>query len=276
MKHIITYGFILFFASLNAQQISVMTYNIKLDYPKEGENSWTTRKPILINQLKFNAPDILGVQEALPNQMKDIDSALVTCNFIGVGRDDGKNEGEYSAIFYKKDLFEVLESSTFWLSETPKKASLGWDAAYNRICTYALFKHLKTDNMFWVFNTHLDHVGVKAQVEGAKLILNKIKQLNIKKLPVILMGDFNMEDTHESIQYISKSLYDSKSVAAEIVGPLGTFNNYEFDKPVTQRIDYIFLSNDFTVNKYTVLNDSKNGKYPSDHFPVKVEITFAE
>lgn len=264
----------LFFAILNAQQIAIMTYNIKLDYPKEGENSWANRKPFLINQLKFNAPDILGVQEALPNQMKDIDSALVTYNFVGVGRDDGKNEGEYSAIFYKKDLFEVLESSTFWLSETPEKASLGWDAAYHRICTYGLFRNLKTNKVFWVFNTHLDHVGTQARMKSAKLILNKIKQLNSNNLPVILMGDFNMEDTHESIKYISENLRDSKLVADTVVGPSGTFNNFEFGKPVTRRIDYVFLSNDFIVNKYTVLSDSNEGKYPSDHFPVMVDITF--
>jgi endonuclease/exonuclease/phosphatase family metal-dependent hydrolase len=264
----------LFFAILNAQQIAIMTYNIKLDYPKEGENSWANRKPFFINQLKFNAPDILGVQEALPNQMKDIDSALLTHYFVGVGRDDGKNEGEYSAIFYKKDLFEVLESSTFWLSETPGKASLGWDAAYHRICTYGLFRNLKTNKVFWVFNTHLDHVGTQARMKSAKLILNKIKQLNSNNLPVILMGDFNMEDTHESIKYISENLRDSKLVADTVVGPSGTFNNFEFGKPVTRRIDYVFLSNDFIVNKYTVLSDSNEGKYPSDHFPVMVDITF--
>lgn len=260
-------------ASMNAQQISVMTYNIKLDYPKEGENSWATRKPYFINQLKANAPDILGVQEALPNQMKDMDSLLTDYHFVGVGRDEG-NKGEHSAIFYKKDLFEVIETSTFWLSETPEKASLGWDAAYNRICTYALFKNRNTGNRFWVFNTHLDHVGVKAQVEGAKLILNKIKHINKQNLPVILMGDFNMEATHESIQHISKSLRDSKSITNKVMGPLGTFNNFEFEKPVTRRIDYIFLSEGITVNKYSVLSDSYVGHYPSDHLPVMIDIAF--
>lgn len=271
-----TYCIIIFCAGLNAQQMSVMTYNIKLDYPKEGENSWTNRKPFLSNQLKFYEPDILGVQEALPNQMKDLDSVLVDYNFVGVGRDDGKNEGEYSAIFYKADQFEVLESSTFWLSDTPEKASLGWDAAYNRICTYALFKNLQTKKMFWVFNTHFDHVGAEARKQSAFLIMAKIKELNIENVPVILMGDFNMDDTHESITYISKSLNDSKIVANNTFEPSGTFNNFEFHKPVTRRIDFIFLSDGITANKYAVLSDSIDCHYPSDHLPVFVDITFAK
>lgn len=275
MKYILTYCVMMIVASLNAQQISVMTYNIKLDYPKEGENSWATRKPYFINQLKANAPDILGVQEALPNQMKDMVSLLTDYHFVGMGRDEG-NKGEHSAIFYKKDLFEIIETSTFWLSETPEKASLGWDAAYNRICTYALFKNRNTGNRFWVFNTHLDHIGVKAQVEGAKLILNKIKHINKQNLPVILMGDFNMEATYEGIQYLSKSLRDSKTIANKVMGPSGTFNNFEFDKPVTRRIDYIFLSEGITVNKYSVLSDSYEGHYPSDHLSVMIDIAFTK
>lgn len=273
---LITYCTIIFYMSLNAQQMSIMTYNIKLDYPKEGENSWMNRKPFFINQLKFYEPDVLGVQEAMPNQMKDMDNLLVDYNFVGVGRDDGKDEGEYSAIFYKADQFEVLESSTFWLSETPEKVSMGWDAVCNRVCTYALFENLKTKKMFWVFNTHLDHIGTEARIESIKLILNKIKLLNTQGLPVILMGDFNMEETHESIKYISKSLNDSKYVARNTFGPSGTFNNFEFHKPVTRRIDFIFVSDHITVNKYAVLSDSKACRYPSDHLPVFADIAFAD
>ncbi len=273
---LITYCAIIFCMSLKAQQMSIMTYNIKLDYPKEGENSWMNRKPFFINQLKFYEPDVLGVQEAMPNQMKDMDSLLVDYNFVGVGRDDGKDAGEYSAIFYKADQFEVLESSTFWLSETPEKVSMGWDAVCNRVCTYALFKNFKTKKVFWVFNTHLDHVGTEARTQSVKLILNKIKLLNTLGLPVILMGDFNMEETHERIKDISKSLNDSKYVARNTFGPSGTFNNFEFHKPVTRRIDFIFVSDHITVNKYAVLSDSKECRYPSDHLPVFIEITFTD
>ncbi len=260
----------LFFAiSLSAQEVSVMTYNIKLDHPKEGKNSWVNRKPMVIDQIHFYEPDIFGVQEALPNQMKDLDNLLAHYKFVGVGRDDGNDEGEYSAIFYNEKEFNILKSSTFWLSQTPERVSMGWDAVCNRVCTYALFQHKKTKERFWVFNTHFDHVGVEARKNSATLIIQKIKELNTKEYPVILIGDFNMEDAHESIRFITKHLKDSKAISKNTpFGPEGTFNGFHFDRPVIRRIDYIFVSNEFKVNKYAVLSDSKVGRYPSDHFPV--------
>jgi len=267
-----------FFSALNshAQDLSVMTYNIKLDYPKEGENSWTNRKPFFIGLLKFHEPDIFGVQEAMPNQMKEMDSLLADYSFVGVGRDDGKDEGEYSAIFYKKDKFKVLESSTFWLSQTPDKVTMGWDAVCNRVCTYALFQNKDTKQKFWMFNTHFDHVGVEARKNSATLIIQKIKEINKNGLPVILTGDFNMEDTHESIQFIKQHLRDSKAISKLVFGPSGTFNNFEFEKPVTRRIDFIFVSPEITVDKYGVLSDSWDCKYPSDHLPVFVKVNIGE
>lgn len=270
---IIAYCVITFSLNLQAQELSVMTYNIKLDYPKEGENSWANRKPFFINQLKFYEPDILGVQEAMPNQMKDMDSLLVNYSYVGVGRDDGKDAGEYSAIFYKKNQFTILKSSTFWLSQTPEKVSMGWDAVCNRVCTYALFQNKATKKIFWVFNTHFDHVGIEARKQSTILIMKKITELNTENFPVILMGDFNMESTDESIKFIENHLNDSKSIAKNRFGPDGTFNNFEFQKPVTRRIDFIFLSNDISVNKYAVLSDSINCHYPSDHFPVYLKLT---
>lgn len=261
--------------SMYAQELSLMTYNIKLDYPKEGENSWDNRKNWMIGQINFYAPDIFGVQEAMPNQMKFMDSTMTKYSFVGVGRDDGKDEGEYSAIFYDKDKFKIIESSTFWLSQTPDKVSMGWDAVCNRICTYVLFEDLKSKLQFWVFNTHFDHVGIEARRNSTKLILEKIKSINDKHFPVILMGDFNLEPDTENIQLIKKVLSDSRdSSISEPFGPSGTFNGFEFEKPVKRRIDYIFVSqNNIKVNKYAVLSDSKDLKYPSDHFPVYIELT---
>ena len=254
--------------------ISVMTYNIKLDYPKEGENSWTNRKPFFIDQIKFYEPDILGVQEAMPNQMNDMDSLLEEYAYVGVGRDDGKDEGEYSAIFYKMNELKILESSTFWLSKTPDKVSMGWDAAFKRVCTYALFENQKTKQKFWVFNTHFDHVGVEARKNSTTLIIQKIKDINTNNYPVMLTGDFNMEPSDESIQVILQSLNDAKVAAENTFGPKGTFNSFQFDQPVTRRIDYIFTSEDVVVNKYAVLSDNENLLYPSDHLPVYVEFAF--
>ncbi|MCF8273600.1 MAG: endonuclease/exonuclease/phosphatase family protein [Flavobacteriaceae bacterium] len=275
MKKIIINCFIMITALLNAQDMTIMTYNIKLDYPKEGENSWTNRKPFFINQLQFYEPDIFGVQEAMPNQMKDTDSLLIDYSFVGVGRDDGNDEGEYSAIFYKSNKFKVLNSSTFWLSQTPNKVSMGWDAVCNRVCTYALFENKKTGKQFYVFNTHFDHVGVEARKNSAILIIQKITEINSQKLPIILTGDFNMEATHESIEYITKHLNDSKAISKqEPFGPVGTFNGFNFHEPVKNRIDFIFVSSEINVEKYAVLSDSKDCKYPSDHLPVLVKIKF--
>lgn len=275
MKKVLTLFIILsFIGSVYSQELSLMTYNIKLDYPKEGENSWNDRKDWLIGQINFYAPDIFGVQEAMPNQMKYMDSTMTNYNFVGVGRDDGKDQGEYSSIFFEKNKFKIIKSSTFWLSETPEKVSMGWDAVCNRICTYALFEDLKNGKQFWVYNTHFDHVGNEARMESVSLILERVKSLNIKNLPVILMGDFNLEPETENIQIIKSVLDDSKDVSImEPFGPSGTFNGFEFLKPVTRRIDYIFVSkNNIKVNKYAVLSDSKDLKYPSDHLPVYVEL----
>ncbi|MDD7887530.1 endonuclease/exonuclease/phosphatase family protein [Flavivirga sp. 57AJ16] len=258
----------------NAQYYTVMTYNIKLDYPKDGKHSWENRKLFFMNQLKFHEPDIFSVQEAMPNQMKDIDRLLPNYSFVGVGRDDGKGEGEFSAIFYKKDKFKILRSSTFWLSQTPNKVSMGWDAVCNRVCTYALFENQKTKQQFYVFNTHFDHVGVEARKNSAVLIIEKITELNQKNDPVILTGDFNMEPDHESILYIKKTLKDSKHTASINFGPEGTYNGFHFDKPVISRIDYVFVSENVEVTKYAVLSDNWNLQYPSDHLPVFVELNF--
>ena len=274
MKQLLTIIVLMLGMTSFGQELSVMTYNIKLDYPKEGVNSWTNRKPFFINQIKFNSPDVLGVQEAMPNQMKDMDSLLPNYSYVGVGRDDGKDEGEYSAIFYNNEKLKVLESSTFWLSETPNEVSMGWDAVCNRICTYALFENKITRKKFWMLNTHFDHVGVEARKNSASLIIQKIKEINTEDLPVILSGDFNMEDTHESIQFIEQHLQDSIAIANLVFGPKGTFNNFEFDKPVTRRIDYIFVSEGITVEKYAVLSDSRDCKYPSDHLPVLAKVQF--
>jgi len=258
---------------LSAQNISVMTYNIKLDYPKEGKNSWSNRQAFMTNQIKFHEPDVMGVQEALPNQMKDLDSLLPDYKFIGVGRDDGGNQGEFSAIFYNSKVLKVGQNGTFWLSETPNKVSMGWDAICNRVCTYGLFENKANGQKFWAFNTHFDHVGKVAKKESVHLILRKMEEINQDKYPVVLMGDFNLEPETENIKMITKVLLDSKSVSKLVFGPEGTWNGFNFEKPVKRRIDYIFVSKEFfSVKKYAVLSDSWDTRYPSDHLPVIAEL----
>lgn len=266
--------FILLISWVNAQELTLMSYNIKLDYPIEGKNSWDSRKDWMIGQINFYEPDVFGVQEAMPNQMKYMDSTMTAYKYVGVGRDDGKDEGEYSAIFYDKNKFKIITSSTFWLSQTPDQVSMGWDAVCNRVCTFALFEELNSKAQFWVFNTHFDHVGEEARTNSVKLIMEKIKSLNKKNYPVVLMGDFNLEPETENIQLIKLDMYDSREVSeVKPYGPEGTFNGFHFEQSVTRRIDYIFVSkNNIEVKKYAVLSDSKELKYPSDHLPVYVKI----
>ncbi len=265
---------ILLFFCLNAsaQSYKVMTYNIKLDYPKEGENNWQLRKPFLIEQILFLKPDVLGVQEALLNQMCDLDALLMNYDFIGIGRDDGKKQGEYSAIFYNKNRLHVVQSDTFWLSPTPEKVSKGWDADFPRICTYALFQEKNSETKFWVFNTHFDHVGKEARENSVALILQKIMELNVQNYSVILTGDFNLEPNEKPIQQLANHLNDSKTIAKLSFGVEGTYNGFRYHKPALRRIDYIFVSHNILVDTYATLNTHNNGFYPSDHFPVWAEI----
>ncbi len=260
----------------NAQTLEVMTYNIRLDVAVDGKNAWPLRKEFLTSQIQFYEPDIFGIQEAKPNQVFDISIMLPKYDQVGIGR-EGKGTGESSNIYYKKDRFILKESNTFWLSETPNKVSKGWDAAYNRVCTYALLKDKKTRKNIWVFNTHLDHVGEVARTKGIELILSKIAAVNTKNYPVIFMGDFNSEPTSERIISLKNHMDDSRDISEEKpFGPTGTFNGFNHHEPVTTLIDYIFISkdSDLKVHKYAILSDSKDLKYPSDHLPVYVKFIY--
>jgi endonuclease/exonuclease/phosphatase family metal-dependent hydrolase len=262
--------------SSEMENLNIMTYNIRYDNPNDGENQWSNRKEFLSNQIAYNEVDIFGIQEGLQHQVLYLDSVFVDYNYIGVSRDDGKTKGEYSAIFYNSKKFKVIENNTFWLSETPNEISVGWDASMERICTYGLFETITTKQQFFVFNTHFDHIGNEARLKSTQLILQKINELNPENLPVLVMGDFNLTPVTAPIQKLSKALNDSKKVSKlKPFGPKGTFNAFRFNEPVTARIDYIFTSkNTISVEKYAVLSDSKDCKYPSDHLPVFIEIKF--
>ena len=267
--------FFLIIGSLSfGQNLKLMSYNIRLDVASDGQNAWPIRKDFFASQIQFYEPDIMGVQEAMPNQVIDLEQLLPQYNQVGIGR-EGQGKGESSSIFYRKEKLKVVSSNTFWLSDTPDLISKGWDAACHRICTFALFQEINSDRLFWVFNTHLDHVGVQSRAKAIELLLAKIDQFNNFNYPVILMGDFNLEPDDKSIIELKTKMNDARDVSiSSPFGPIGTFNNFEFDQPVTKRIDYIFISKNtkLEVKKYAVLTDSKNLRYPSDHFPVYVEI----
>lgn len=258
-----------------SQDLKVMTFNIRLSTEADKENSWTNRKNEAIGLLNYYHADFFGVQEAVPQQMIDIKNGMKNYQFVGVGRDDGADKGEYSAIFYDTEKLKVLQSGTFWLSETPDRPSKGWDAAYNRICTYALFKLKKGGKKFWAFNIHFDHVGNVARTNSSKLILEKIKAFNVKNYPVVLTGDFNLTDDSEPIKIISKELKDTYYHSqTPHYGPKGTFTAFDITKIPENRIDYIFTKGFEILSNRTVNDRRENLLYPSDHFPIIAELNF--
>ena len=258
-----------------SQDISVMTYNIKWDNTNDTVNNWNDRKEAMVDLLKHYQPNIIGMQEVVNGQLNYLVTNLLNFSSIGVGREDGKEKGEYSPILYDTKLFKVLKNSTFWLSDTPDKISVGWDAALERICTYALFEDLKTKKQFWVFNTHFDHIGVKAREKSAELIVSKIKDVNVNNLPVVLMGDLNLTPDETPILYLKDALTDGQSITEKtFYGPPGSFNGFDQDRVLTNRIDYIFVDS-FNVLEYMHIDDRmENNKHISDHLPVLATISF--
>lgn len=258
----------------SAQDLTVMTYNIRYDNPRDGDDNWHKRKEWLVEQVKSHNPDVLGIQEGLHQQVTYLDEQLSDYTHVGVGRDDGKEKGEYSAIYYKRDLFEVKESGTFWLSETPDEPSKGWDADIKRVCTYALLKDINSGKEFWVFNTHYDHKGKEARKQSSKLALQKIEELNTSNSPVVFMGDFNATADDQPIITVKEKMQDSFDVSAtKPFGPSGTNCGFDASKPATNQIDYIFVWGNLKVKRCGVISEEKNMRHPSDHFPVLAEIT---
>ena len=252
--------------------ITIASYNLRYNTKNDGINAWPNRKELVKGLIRFHEFDIFGIQEGLRGQLDDI-VEIGDFAFLGNGRDDGKQSGEHSSIFYRKSRFKVVESGDFWLSETPDVPGKGWDATCcNRICSWAKFNDLITKKTFYVFNVHFDHQGVVARRESGKLMVKKIQEI-AKDASVILTGDFNSTPETEQIQHIQSLLSDSKQVSqTPAYGPEGTFNGFKFDAPLKNRIDYIFTSKLVTVQKYGVLTDSFEQRYPSDHQPVVVKV----
>jgi len=262
---------LLFLQGLWAQQeIKVMSYNIRLNLESDGENKWGLRKERVAGLMNYYEPDFIGMQEVLPIQLEFLDENLIKYDYIGVGREDGKKTGEYNCIFYKKDKYTLLQQSNFWLSPTPDTPSKGWDAAFRRICTYGLFRNNKTSQKIWVLNTHFDHIGKVARLESAKLIIEKINELNTKHYPVILTGDFNSRPDDEPAKYMMANMQNSRNISKQVFGNVDTWNAFKFHEKPNGCIDYIFVSidNRISVSKFATLTDSYDLKYISDHFPI--------
>lgn len=253
--------------------ITLMTYNIRMDTPSDGENAWPNRKEALAKQILEVNPTIIGIQEGMPHQVEFLSKELNHYNFIGVGRDGG-NAGEYSAIYFDSKKVELQKENTFWLSTTPEKPSKSWDAAYPRICTYGLFKHIETNMFFWVFNTHFDHVGQQSRLNSTSIILKTIKELNDDN-PVFVIGDLNVTPQNEVINLFNQNFIDTYEASIETPkGSFGTFNGFDTTTPAKDRIDYILAdpSKNIEIVSYEVLSNKIDSKFLSDHFAVLVKI----
>jgi endonuclease/exonuclease/phosphatase family metal-dependent hydrolase len=257
-----------------AQDITIATYNVRLQTPGDTGNLWVQRAPHVIALIRFHGFEIFGTQEAFRNQLTDIQTGLPEFDFYGAGRDDGKDQGEHSAIFYRKDRFTLLRNGDFWLSQTPDQPSKGWDATCcNRICSWVYLTDKKTGRNFYVFNAHFDHQGTVARIESSKLILQRINSIAGND-PVVFCGDLNGDQQSEWYRNVERSgfLHDSFRQVNVPYANNGTFNG--FGKTLVNRaiIDHIFVSQHFLVSKWGILSDSYQGKFPSDHFPVVAQI----
>jgi len=263
------------------ESLRVMTFNIRYDNPGDGANSWQYRKDIAASMIRFHHADIAGIQEALRHQVDDLASRLPEYAWFGVGRDDGVDAGEFMAVFYLADRLELMEQSTFWLSETPEKPGMGWDAACNRIVTWGRFRDKATGREFYHFNTHFDHRGETARRESAKLLLARITEI-AGGSPVTVSGDFNAQPDDEPIRIITggldnkpeTKLTDSSTISQyDHHGPSGTWSGFESaGKPGDKPIDYFFVRNGVSVLLHGTLSDTFDGRFPSDHMPVLAEI----
>ncbi|MDA3942956.1 MAG: endonuclease/exonuclease/phosphatase family protein [Bacteroidetes bacterium] len=256
-------------AGLNAQSIKVISFNIRLDAASDGLDRWDLRKKDLSDFLIGEQAVFIGLQEVMKNQLDYLKLELRDYAFIGVGRDDGFEAGEFSPILYDTNRVIMLFNNTFWLSESPDSVSVGWDALLPRICTYGLFMLKANKQQLFVFNTHFDHIGEEARLKSAELILRKISEVNQENIAVVLLGDLNRRPDTKAIQLIKNELIDGFQFAQEAsLKKPGTYNGFDLKSKLENRIDYVFVKNIKVSTLKHGREKSSEGRWLSDHLPV--------
>lgn len=254
----------------DALVVNAMSFNIRYGSARDGGNHWNKRKDLVFDVLLRHAPDVIGVQEALRFQLDEIGARFPEYGEVGVGRDGG-TKGEYSAILYNTNRFTVAESGTFWLSDTPDVPSKHWGNACVRICTWARLVDIESKQAFYLFNTHLDHRSQPSREKGVRLIMEKIRQRKHRD-PFVLMGDFNADENNPSVKCLKEmKLVDTFRVLYPDAAEVGTFNAFK-GQATGGKIDFIFTVSDIRVVKASIIRDNREGRYPSDHFPVTARI----
>ena len=255
------------------QELKVMSYNIRLNTESDGTNAWMYRCPATLEMLKDQQPDVFGVQEALPEQVRFLEEWADGYECVGVGRDDGKKKGEHMSIFWNKKTMKLLKWGTFWLSETPEKPSMGWDAACYRTATWALMKDKRTGKKFYFVNTHLDHVGKQARANGLALIVDSIAEINPEGYPMVLTGDFNVKPDDPCLTGLDARMKCTRKVAAK------TDNHHTYNgwgkASKDSVIDYIYISGFSACSEYQTVTKKYSGRtFISDHYPITARLIF--
>lgn len=263
--------------SMAKASVRIMSYNIRYNNPGDGARAWDYRKEEVAALIQFYAPDLLGLQEVLHGQLLYLEDQLTDYGRIGVGRDDGKQAGEYSPVFYRKEQFELLDHGTFWLSETPEQPSVGWDASMERIATWGQFRRKNQNDTIYFLNTHFDHRGERARQESARLIRRWVTE-HTADHPVAITGDFNADPQSIPYQVMTKDDYlrDAYVVSRlPSVGPDRSFSGFAVaDTLPGDRIDYVFVNPRAQVNRHAIISSFRDGYYPSDHLPVIADVSW--
>ena len=253
--------------------LKVMSYNIRMGSAKDGTNSWEYRYPATALMLEDQKPDVFGVQEAFNYQIRFIEDNFTDYDCVGVGRDDGKQKGEFMSIFWNKKTVKMIKWGTFWLSETPEKPSMGWDAKCKRTATWALMKDKKTGKHFYYVNTHLDHRGSEARRQGLNLIVSRIDEINQKGYPMVLTGDFNMKPDDAALTGLEQRMQSARKIAPKTDNH-ATLNLWGKGK-ADMVIDYIYVSGFSACTEYhTITEKYGTWKYISDHYPIYAKLIF--
>ncbi|MFC1502404.1 endonuclease/exonuclease/phosphatase family protein [bacterium] len=261
------------------RKTNIMSFNVRYNNPADGKNAWPFRREKVAETVRFHNVDIVGFQEVLWNQIKDMETLLPEYDWFGVGRDDGKKQGEFAPVFYRKDRIRALKNSTFWLSQVPDQPGIkGWDAACTRIVTWGYFQDIITGNSFYLFNTHFDHIGEKAKIESARLILKKVREI-AGDASIVLTGDFNSTENDSTYIILTRNSGDYppftdtyKAPEVHRYGGTQTFTGFQEELRPDLRIDYIFVQNVKQVFCSGILYDRWDGTFISDHNPVAAQI----
>jgi endonuclease/exonuclease/phosphatase family metal-dependent hydrolase len=265
------------------EPLTVMSFNIRYGTANDGENHWKQRRDFLLDVTREAGADLIGLQEALDGQIRELLDALPHYAVVGVGRDDGRTRGEYAAILYRRDRFRVSDAGTFWFSDTPEViASRSWGNSITRICTWARFVD-RDGRAFWHYNVHLDHQSQPSRERSAALLAERIAARRVSDEPAIVTGDFNAGETNPAVTRLTAAqgdvaalFLDSFRVRHPDEQIAGTFNGFKFGTTTGDKIDYVLVPPGTEVLDAAIIRTSRDDRYPSDHFPVIARIVLRQ